>query len=104
MDTLKSTDCQQDCQQKTFYRLYLLCRLAHSLIIYLYMTPRESYNFAPVYWSRWVVLVVGLVRAACVAVVAALFVALAVGVVAVVGLDVDRGHGLGFVVGAYTYL
>ena len=49
------------------------------------MTPRESYNFAPVYWSRWVVLVVGLVGAACVAV--ALFVAL-VGVVAVVvGLD-----------------
>ena len=44
---------------------------------------------------------VGLVRAACVAV--ALFVAL-VGVVAVVvGLDVDRGYGLGFVVGAYTY-
>ena len=26
------------------------------------------------------------------------------GVVAVVGLDVDRGYGLGFVVGAYTYL
>jgi len=29
---------------------------------------------------------------------------LVVDVVAVVGLDVDRGHGLGFVVGAYTYL
>jgi len=25
-------------------------------------------------------------------------------VVVVVGLDVDRGHVLGFVVGAYTYL
>jgi len=69
------------------------------------MTPRESYNFAPVYWSRWVVLVVGLVRAACLAVVAALFVALAVGVVAVVvDVDVDRGYGLGFVVVGYTYL
>jgi hypothetical protein len=27
-----------------------------------------------------------------------------VAVVVVVGLDVDRGYGLGFVVGAYTYL
>ena len=31
-------------------------------------------------------------------------VALAVGVVAVVGLDVDRGYGLEFVVEGYTYL
>ena len=49
----------------------------------------------------------GVVVGACpvnVVVVVALFVAL-VGVVAVVvGLDVDRGHGLGFLVWAYTYL
>ena len=47
----------------------------------------------------------GVVVGACpvnVVVVLALFVALVVGAV-VVGLDVDRGHGLGFVVGAYTY-
>jgi len=57
------------------------------------MTPRESYNFTPVYWSRWVVLAVGLIRAACVAVSAVLFVALAV-VVAVVALVVVIGGRL----------
>ena len=58
------------------------------------MTPRESYNFTPVYWSRWVVLAVGLIRAACVAVSAVLFVALAVVVVAVVALVVVIGGRL----------
>ena len=63
------------------------------------MAPRESYNFAPVYWSRWVVQVVG----ACsvgVVIVVALFGA--VGAVAV-GLDVDRGYGLGCLCLGYTY-
>ena len=59
---------------------------------------------APIFDS---VSVWGVVVGACpvnVVVVVALFVAL-VGVVAVVvGLDVDRGHGLGFLVWAYTYL
>ena len=64
------------------------------------MTLRESYNFAPVYWSKWVVLVVGLVRVALVAVVA---------LVVVIGgrllaLIVDRGHGLGFIVVGGTYV
>ena len=85
MDTAKTTKWHHEWHQKLIKSYICQCRLAHSLIIYLSMTPRESYNFAPVYWSRWVVLVVGLVGAACVAV--ALFVAL-VGVVAVVvGLD-----------------
>ena len=51
------------------------------------MTLRESY--------------VVLVGVALVGVVCGLGVGV---VVAVVGLDVDRGHGLGFVVWAYTYL
>ena len=62
------------------------------------MTPRESYNFAPVYWSRWVakwwVLILMIV----------VVVTLVGVVVAVVGLDVDRVHGLGFVVVGGTYL
>jgi len=55
--------------------------------------------FRPIFdWYRWVVQVVGACSVGVVIVVAL------VGVVAVVvGLDVDRGHGLGFVVGAYTY-
>ena len=61
------------------------------------MTPRESYNFAPVYWSRWVVQVVG----AC-SVGVVIVVALVVGAV-VVGLDVDRGYGLGCLCLGYTY-
>jgi len=47
--------------------------------------------------------VLGVVVGACsvgVVIVVALFVAL---VVVVAGSDVDRGYGLGFVVGAYTY-
>ena len=40
--------------------------------------------------------VVGVSGVACVGLVD-------VGVVAVVGLDVDRGHGLGFVVVGFTY-
>ena len=56
--------------------------------------------FRPIFdWYRWVVQVVG----AC-SVGVVIVVALVVGAVAVVvGLDVDRGYGLGFVVGAYTY-
>jgi len=46
------------------------------------MTPRESYNFAPVYWSRWVVL------GGCVGRV----VLVDVGVVALVGLDVEASN------------
>ena len=56
--------------------------------------------FRPIFdWYRWVVQVVGACSVGVVIVVAL------VGVVAVVvGLDVDRGHGLGFLVWAYTYL
>ena len=66
------------------------------------MIPRESYKFLhELCLYRWVVQVVGVnpYDCCCCGVVCGLGV---VGVVDV-GLDVDRGHGLGFVVVGYTY-
>ena len=68
------------------------CWFKFSHYIYLYMICRESYV---------VLVVVALVG---VVIDVALFVALVdVGVVAVVGLDVDRGHGLEFLLLGFTY-